>query len=324
MKNTVRIDANHPVVSRLIELQGSDSDRTFSDAKLSVSETVWYRIKTGKYQADDHTRVLKKLTNDLSAILDNEALTGSIRSAKILPLSHITDSRDALNMAFSADRNRIVIVLADTGGGKTMIAKSIARDFSSRTAFVEATESWRKSYLAGIQGISRGVGLDEPSKNTRQAEFELLAHLEKYPRIIVIDEGNYFGSACLNLVKAIVNKTRSIVVILAMPVLWKFITRESQQEARQLRNRAAAILEFTIIKPADVAIAMTESVPNWGTLNGSASKAVKEVADAANAFGLWNTVFSIAEFIVDECGDGDLTLDIVTKAIADVSKLRRG
>jgi len=323
MKNTVRIDASHPVVSRLIELQGSDSDRTFSDAQLSVSETVWYRIKTGKYQADDHTRVLKKLTNDLSAILDNEALTGSIRSAKILPLSHITDSRDALNMAFAADRNRIVIVLADTGGGKTMIAKSIARDFSSRTALVEATESWRKSYLAGIQGISRVVGIEEPSKNTRQAEFELLAHLDAHPRIIVIDEGNYFGSACLNLVKAIVNQTSSIVVILAMPVLWNFITRASQQEARQLRNRAAAILELKQLKKRDVALALQESIPNWSSLNGSTNAAVEAVTHAANFFGLWNTVFSIAAFVNDEAGHGDLTMSIVETAIADVQKLRK-
>lgn len=323
--NTITIDSTHPVVSRLIELQGDATNKQFCDAHLSVSETVWYRVKEGKYPAGDHTRVLRKLTADLASILDHEALTGGIKTQSILPLTHITSARDALNMAFAEDRNRIVIVLADTGGGKTMIAKSIIRDFSTRACHIEATESWRKSYLAGIQGISRGIGIDEPSKNTRQAEFELLDHLSRHPRIIVIDEGNYFGAACLNLVKAIVNQTKSIVVILSMPVLWKFITRTSQQEARQLRNRAAAILEFTAVKRADVQVVLSETIPAWHTLNGTAPKAVAAVAEAANNFGLWNTVFSIADFINQESGSGGpLTLDIVQAAVADVAKLRKG
>jgi hypothetical protein len=319
-----RIDSTHPVVSRLIELQAGDSDLSFVESKLSVSTTVWCRIKSGKYQAEDHSRVLRKLTADLSAILDNEAMTGSVKTHRILPLSHITASRNALNMAFSEERNRIVIVLADTGGGKTMITKSIARDFSSRSAVVEATEAWRKSYLAGIQGISRVVGIEEPRNNMRQAEAELIAHLSKSPRILLIDEGNYFGAACLNLIKAIVNQTKSIVVILAMPVLWKFITRTSHQEARQLRNRAAAILEFTTVRKDDVAIALTETVNQWSTLNGTAGKAVAAVTEAANNFGLWNTVFSIADFINQEAGDGTLTLDTVLAAVEDVAKLRKG
>jgi DNA transposition AAA+ family ATPase len=322
MKNTIRIDASHPVVSRLIELQGSDSDKAFATEKLSISETVWYRIKAGKYQAEDHSRVLRKISHDLADILDNHQIAGSINKKRILPLSHITDTRDALNMAFSDERNRIVIVLADTGGGKTMIARSIERDFASRVAKVEATETWRKSYLAGIHDISIASGIEKPSDNTRVAQNDLISTHKDAPRIVVIDEGNYFGAACLNLVKTIVNQTPSIVVILAMPVLWKTITKNSNQEARQLRNRAAAILEFKKVKPSDVRIAMEETVPNWKSLNGSSTAAISTITDTANNFGLWNTVFSIAEFITEEAGDGDLTLDIVQRAATDVYKLR--
>lgn len=323
MQDNVQIDSTHPVVSRLLEIQGKESDKTFATAKLSVSETVWYRIKNGKYQADDHSRVLRKITADLSGIIDSEALTGSIKRKRILPLSYVTEARDALNMAFAEERNRIVIVLADTGGGKTTIAKSIERDFSSRTSMVEATETWRNSYLAGIQDISRSCGIPEPKNNTRVAQDDLITELKKNPRIIIIDEGNYFGAACLNLVKTIVNQTPSIVVILAMPKLWKTITFARNEEARQLRNRAAAILEFNKVKLADVRLAMKSAVPHWSSLNGSAEAAAKTVTEAANAFGLWNTVFSVADFIVQEAGNGTLTLDIVQKAADDVQKLRR-
>lgn len=324
MQTAIRIDSSHPVVSRLMELQGSETDRAFSSAHLTVSETVWYRIRTGKYQAEDHSRVLRKLTNDLSSILDHAAITGAIKSAKILPLSHITESRDALNMAFSEERNRIVIALADTGGGKSAIAKSIARDFATRTVLVEATESWRKSYIGAIHAIGRALGIaDQFRNNSRIDEQILLDYLAANPRIIVIDEGNYFGSAALNLVKAICNQTSCIVFILAMPVLWKFITRSSQQEARQVRNRAAAILEFTSLKRKDVAVALADTVPNWESLAELQGFAVNSVKDAANSFGLWNTVFTIARFIADEAASGSLTLDIVERAVADVVKLRK-
>jgi DNA transposition AAA+ family ATPase len=320
---TIQIDSTHPVVSRLIELQGTESNKAFSDKHLGVSETVWYRIKEGKYQAEDHSRVLRKLTGDLSGILDNQQITGSIKKKRIIPLSYVTDARDALNMAFSEERNRLVIVLADTGGGKTTIAKSIERDFSSRTAKIEAAETWRKSYLAGVQDISRACGIDEPKENTRRAQFDLIARLQEKPRILVIDEANCLGPACLNLIKTIINETTCIVVILAMPKLWKIITTNANQEARQLRNRAAAILEITKVKTADVRMALEDSLPNWSTLNGSASAAVNAVTEAANTFGLWNTVFSVVTFISQEAGTGALTLDIVQQAATDVQKLRK-
>ena len=323
MQSAIQIDSTHPVVSRLIELQGNESDKSFAEGKLSVSQTVWYRIRLGKYMADDHSRVLRKLTSDLSGIIDSAQISGGIKRKRIIPLSFVTEARDALNMAFAEERNRIVIVLADTGGGKTTIAKSIERDFSSRSAMVEATETWRKSYLAGIQDISRACGIEEPRNNMRIAQNDLIDHLKIKPRIIIIDEGNYFGAACLNLVKSIVNQTASIVVILAMPVLWKTITKNSNQEARQLRNRAAAILEFNRVKSQDVRSAMEAAVPNWSSLNGSAAAAVHAVTEAANSFGLWNTVFSVADFITQEAGHGTLTLDIVQKAADDVQKLRR-
>lgn len=307
-----------------MEIQGEVSNKQFADAHLTVSETVWFRVRGGKYPAEDHTRVLNKLTDDLSRYLDREEMESSVKTQKILPLSHITAARDALNLAFREERNRVVIVLADTGGGKTMITRSIARDFSTRTIVVEATEAWRNSYLAAIHGIARAAGISEPRQNKRQAEIELLELLNKQPRIIVIDEGNYFGSAALNLVKAIVNQTRSIVVILALPVLWKFITRASSQEARQLRNRAASILDqFDTLRKSDVTLALNETVPNWNTLNGSSGAAVNIVMDAANSFGLWNTVFTIASFINDESAGQSLTLDIVKQAATDVQKLRR-
>jgi len=319
---TIQIDKDHPVVSRLIELQASDSDRTFSRDWLSVSETTWFRIKTNSYKADDHSKALEKLTSDLAKLLDHIALTSG-KVQPILPLSHISESRKALNIAFGEDRNRLIITLADTGGGKTTIVKSICRDFPGRVAPVEATETWRHSYLAGLHGIGAACGILDLPSNSRRAEQLLLTELMARPRIILIDEGNYFGPACLNLVKAILNNSSSVIGIYALPVFWNFITRSSLHEARQLRNRTAAMLQFDSVKDSDVRLALSKSVPGWDSLNGSAAAAATLVRKAANSFGLWNTVFSAANFIADESNGAPITLEMVERAVTDISRLRR-
>lgn len=320
----IQIATDHPVVSRLTELQAGHSDRIFARDWLSVSETTWFRIKAGSYKADDHSKVLDKLTSDLAKRLDHLALTVGTKEATILPLSHITESRKALNIAFGEDRNRLIITLADTGGGKTTIVKSICRDFPGRVAPVEATEPWRNSYLAGLHGIGNACGLLELPDNSRRAEQLLLAELKARPRIILIDEGNYFGPACLNLVKAILNNSASVIGIFALPVFWNFITRSSLHEARQLRNRTAAMLQFDSVKDADVRLALSKTVPTWDTLPASsAATAVTLVRKAANSFGLWNTVFSAAAFIAEESAGNSITLDMVETAVSDITKLRR-
>ena len=319
----LQLDSAHPVICRLIELQGEDSDRTFARDWLSVSETTWFRIRTNDYRTPDHSKALTKLTTDLSKIIEHQAITAGGSASRILPLFHITETRQALNLAFAEERNRLVIVLSDTGGGKTTIARAINRDFPGRSASCEATESWRKSYLAGIHGIGGACHLKGMANNSRAAEDELFKELAARPRIVQIDEGNYFGPACLNLVKAILNKSSSVVVLYALPVFWTYITRTSQHEAKQLRNRTAALLPFDSVRTADVRLALESTIPNFSSLNGSSAKAVDSVRRSANSFGLWNTVFSVAHYIADEADGGPVTLDMVESAVADISKLRK-
>jgi hypothetical protein len=319
----IKLDATHPVVARLIELQGTSSDAQFAK-HLPIHATNWKRVKDGDYGAADHSRVLDKLSAALDDMLDEIAITSGTQESNILPLSHITRTRRALNIAFGEDRNRLVICLTDTGGGKTSIAKSIQRDFPTRTATVEASEPWRNSYLAGIHAIGEKIGIsDDLRNNARRDEKTLIDELSANPRIITIDEGNYFGHATLNLVKLILNNSRSIVVILAMPVFWNYITRSSFHEARQLRNRAAGILRFDTLNPSDVKIVLESQVPGWSTLQ-EPDRAIRLVCDAGNQFGLWNTVFPASKFIAQEAAEsGQVTMETVQQAVSDIARLRR-
>lgn len=317
----MKIAPSDPTVIALCQHQGNMSDAAFAKRHLSVSPTTWFRIRTGDYQADDHSAVYTKICSDLRAIEEHLLITQG-RNHEILPLEHIELSLQALRMAFAESRNRLVVILAETGGGKTTITRAIEQEFPSRAVRTEATEPWRQSYLAGIHAVGEACGLSDLPNNARAAESRLIKELVARPRIIIIDEGNYFGPATLNLVKAILNLTGSHVVITSLPLLWDRMKQNAWQETRQLRNRTAALLEFKTVTTGDVRTVLRSRLPNWESLGAQERTAVNLVRDAANSFGLWNTVSSIADALSDATGS-PLAIDQVERAITEIKTLRR-
>jgi hypothetical protein len=105
--------------------------------------------------------------------------------------------------------------------------------------------------------------------------------------------------------------------------LWDYITRSSQQEARQLRNRTAAFLHFKSCRAADVRIVCEATIPTWASLGDGRTAAINRIKAAADGFGLWNTVFGVAEFIADDASGKPVTSDMVERAIRDISTLRK-
>lgn len=325
----MQIDTSNPIVTALSELQGQQSDKTFAKRWLSVSETTWFRVRTGDYEARDHTRVLDKLSADLARLQDHLIITAGTE-CEVLPMEHIKVSLAAVRSAFGQARNRLVLILAETGGGKTFVAKAIHEEWPGAAANIEPSEVWRKSYLAALQSIADGCGLGSLPLSTRKAEHEVITYLTKNPRIIVIDEGNYFGSATLNLVKLILNLTKSTVVILALPEFWEALVRTSRQEAQQLRNRTAAKLTLNQdhsgvrLDTAGVRMLMHAHLNSqWDAMDSiETSAAIAKIVKEGKTFGLWNTVVCIAAEIRAEAGDGPIDPKIIDKAISNVRALR--
>lgn len=320
----MQIESKHPVIIRLTELQGPKSDKAFAKRWLSVSETTWFRVKTGDYKARDHSRVWEMLSADL-ARLEDHLVISSGADFEVLPMQHIELGLTAVRCAFGQSRNRLVIILAETGGGKTAIALAIHEEFPGACANVQASEPWRKSYMAALQSIADACGgFGKLPSSARVAERQLIQYLMANPRLIVIDEGNYFGAATLNLVKLILNLTKSTVVILALPEFWEAIVRASRQEAQQLRNRTAAKLTLSTVDAAGVQMLMHAHLNSqWSAMAPTeAVAATARMVKEGNTFGLWNTVVSIADEIGKETGDSPIDLKIVDKAISNVRALR--
>lgn len=317
-------DLEKAVIARLTELQGTQSDRTFTRRWLvSVSETTWFRIKRGEYKRKGNDALLK-IANDLARLEDHLIITQQGGGHEILPLLHIRLGIAAVRQAFGQVRNRLVIILAETGGGKTTIAQAIAEEYPGACATAQASEPWRSSYMAALQSIADGCGIGALPPSTRKAESALISYLKQNPRLIVIDEGNYFGPATLNLVKLILNLTQSTVAILALPVFWDGLVRTARQEAQQLRNRTAAILRLTEVDHEGVYLAMLDTLGDpWVAIDKAESKAaIARIVREAKSFGLWNTVFSIADELRIESAGDSISTPLIEKAISNVRALR--
>lgn len=318
------LDSTHPVVARLIELQADQSDAIFAARWLSLSATTWFRIKQGSYGARDHSRVLEKLEGGLAAIEDERASRANSPGGRTLQLTGLKTGLAAVRRAFGETRDRLVVILAPTGGGKTTFARALEATYPGRVSSVEATETWRTSYLAAIHVLGQAIGLPDLSNSTRLAEAALLDALRARPRIICIDEGHYFGAATINLIKAILNQTGCTVVLLAIPALWSRIKRSAWEESEQLRTRTCALVEARHLSVEDAQVFLADRLgAAFSQLNDEAAEAARLVANAGNEFGLLDTAERIAAEASTEAGTAPLTLDIIKAAIRNTTALRR-
>jgi type II secretory pathway predicted ATPase ExeA len=321
------LNPDHPVVARLIELQGRMSNQRFAD-KLSCTVSSWGRIVSGNYHAKDTSRMLEKLIVDLAAIEKSLAKDNATAASDIAGVSLIRMGMAAVDRAFNEARDRLVVVLSPTGGGKTTFVRALAVKHKGMI-MVEATETWRSSYLAACHSLLRALGVESAGLpgGTRAAESMLLEMLRHSPKLIAIDEAHYFGPGTINLVKAILNHTASTVVMLSIPDLWSRMQKTAWQESEQLRSRTCAVVRVTELSRADVEMVFArafEGALRAGRIEqDAANEMVGAIRAEANRFGLMATVSRIvAEIGADYEKKEGLTAEGVLKACAVVAALR--
>lgn len=318
----MKIGPEHATVKRLVELQGSLSDSQFAKLHLSCSGSSWGRIKAGAYHAANGEHMLEKLTADLAGLEKKAATRGA--ASEIVKTTLIEQGLRAVRRAFGEERDRLVVVLAPTGGGKSTLARAM-REGLTGVVTVEASETWRTSYLAACHAMLRALGVADLPAGTRAAERRLIESLATSPKLIVVDEGHYFGPATVNLMKAILNQTSSTVVLLAIPQLWARTKRAAWEEAEQLRSRTCALVEVRELTAGEVETYAAATLgPVWtGMAKEERAAAAKVVAQAGNTFGLWATVARIAREIRADTEGRAATSGDVLAAVKVVAALRR-
>lgn len=320
----ITLDTDHPTVQRLMAHQGEMSDEAFCKQHLSCTGSSWGRIKAGKYYpGKDHTLMHGKLEKNLAAL--DDATTSQGRGAtpiEILPLRPIRFALAALKKAWSEVRDRCVVILAPTGGGKSTIADFLHEQYGDKVVCCEASETWRSSYIAAIHGVLDALGEKNLPHSARLSERALVQRLKKTPKTLVIDEGHYFGPATINLVKLILNATKCHVVILAIEKLWKDMASDAWKEAEQIQSRTCDLTIHDCVAEEDIDTYFSHHLNGaWSGLNAEEkSRVTHRVALAANQFGQLNTVARIAKEL--NLAGGRAGIQSATKAIESVKRLK--
>jgi hypothetical protein len=295
-------------------------DSEFAKKHLTVSATTWYRIRKGDYGANAD-QAFVKLACNLQQYRIESAKTAKLvggRPWHALPQQQsVIDAVTSAKLKDESDPDRLVVFLAETGGGKTALGRQLKLRHDG--ILVEATESWRDSYFAALADIAEvaGVDADDLDAGKHVAERALLRRLNANRRVLIIDEGEYFGPRTINLVKLLLNKTPTVVVILAIPSLYARWQQRAWDESKQINRRAEAIVDGGLVTPDDVRLFVAER------FGGAEPSVCAPIAKAANQFGRFDTVVQIVREIDIEDG-AKLTRDEVEQAITRFNKrLRR-
>lgn len=219
----------------------------FARRYLSKSSTVWTRICSGDYwrRVADSEPVMSALRMDLRNLEAARLLESRYGAVEFIEHPEAAQVLKAVRQARVkpiSDDVRLVVYLAPSGGGKSAVAGRIRADGGR---IVEARQSWLRSYWVGLCDIARACGINTKNfYSPAELEDELIRRLNSRRQTLVIDEGEFFSAATLNLVKLILNKTSAVIVICALPEAFDRWSTKNWHEAVQIRRRTHALVRL--------------------------------------------------------------------------------
>lgn len=203
-------------------------------------------------------------------------------------LSGPKKARKALLKAMTSQTPaRLVIVEGASGMGKTSILKVVRRLYGGRVITIEATAAWNDSPNAMLVAI--GDALNDTGIETVRGQAARLKRvvikLNDQRRCLAVEEAHHLGPKCLNVLKTLINQTKTEVILLAIPTLLRRLEHAAYEEALQLtRNRLCERVRLTTLNLNDIKILLTRRLPAPG-LNGSLDRAADLLAQHAPRHG---------------------------------------
>lgn len=301
------------LLSRLQKRTGLSDDK-FAKRYLRKSGTTWLRIKSGDYFETVSAKATKKHLTELALAAKNAQRTISIsakrQTSKFIKFEHIesvgTNIEECIAKPLS-DPDRLITFLAPTGGGKSALSYYLRDEYDATV--VEARESWMRSYFCACCDIVDAMGLDRSRCWTpAQLEDLMVNELnERDTQVLVIDEGEFFGPQAANLLKLLLNKTPTVIVVLAIPKAFHRWMEKNSHQSQQLRRRTHNVIEFDQLAPKEV-----ETILNGNWPAKERQQMAIKIAKAANTFGLMDTCFRVVNQLL-ESPDQDVS-DLINDA----------
>lgn len=153
---------------------------------------------------------------------------------------------------------RFILALGDTGVGKTSAVRVLrAKPYGGLITAVEACDVWRGRNCRGtgvpiLRAIGAGIGLRDLPDSRDRLLTAVVEGLSKKRQGIVIDELHHLCPEGINTLKALINLTPTIIIGMALPVLWDKLsgTRVGWIECKQLAkggNRLSEVIHMRLL-----------------------------------------------------------------------------
>ena len=181
---------------------------------------------------------------------------------------------------------RFLLVLGDSGAGKTSSRRLLIEKYGQRILWTEATAAVGDSPMAFLGEILRACGEKNPPHSTVVRLRKVIEHLQASRVCLIVDEGHHLGPTCLDTIKTLVNNTPGEFVVMAMYKLWKDLEREAYETVKQLTgNRLAERIQLHLV-PSDVHKMITRRL-TWSEEESAAGieKAAHMLCEQAPRFG---------------------------------------
>jgi hypothetical protein len=219
-------------------------------------------------------------------------------------------------------KERFILVEGPTGSGKTSAISVIASRFPGQVFVVEANETWA-SPMAMTADILVALGIFS-EQQARDGELPrslaerlalIVGRMSSKRLMLAIDEGHHGGAAMLNLIKTLLNKTESWVLLACIDTLWKKLAAKYWEEAMQvIFNRMFERVRLAPPSADDVLMFLPRRVEALKTV--AWEKAISTIVASARFHGGFAFLRRMAEHL--NKATVELTADVVAKKAAEL------
>lgn len=297
-------------INRFAVRKGWSKGRLIREYTSLGSERTFRDMLAGRGDAYDLSRQLLNLQQVWGAI---EEVSGEGCDEVIYDdISNIPAIGAAcLNAMKNWGINRIVIVLAEPGCGKTTAMRRLAAKYTDRVIICEATDVWADKPSALLGAMLKQLGEATPPVSAVEKLDLLQQKLGVTRRCMVIDEAHHLGPRCLNTIKTLINTTPGEFVLMAIPSLWAKLAKGAYIEAKQLSTNRLSELVQIEIDERDISTYIRHRVP------GIDRKLSIDAAKLMHSSSIANGNMSFVRDVVDEIeAEPNLTTKVIAEAIA--------
>ena len=239
-------------------------------------------MRDAKFDGYDLERQAANYEAALSMI---EADDPAARAVRVIPtLTGPVQLRRAVLEAMTATGiDRVILLLGDSGAGKTCSIAALAEEYDTVVP-IEALTVWNDAPGAMLCDILGALGEEASPSSAAYSLFRrAVARLCRRRVTLCVDEAHHMGPRCLSTIKGLINATPGEFVLAGQPTLWRALQDASHLELRQLiTNRLRERIQIGM-NLGDVAAYIAEAFPALD--REAAHAAARAVAERARNLG---------------------------------------